>query len=207
MKWRRTKPPQTPRGLRIGIDLDGCLYPFVDCLRAWVESTEPQGRTFPAAHRWEFYKDWGFTTPEFLAHAHAAADAGHLFVSQPACRQDVAMMRVAMNAGHEIHLVTARGFGRRRGATSRRNTRRWLKAHQVPYTSLTFSEDKTVVPVDVFCEDNADNIRDLQATGTRTWVIDRLYNQDVAAPRASSVAGFLAAVMVGRNIELGQGSV
>jgi 5'(3')-deoxyribonucleotidase len=180
---------------RIGIDLDGCMYDFADSLRHYLESYEglhPDQLHKDATH-WGFYEDWGLTDEEFLLHCNRAADIGVLFGSGGCLDRADEDVRAAYAAGHEIHIITDRGFGTTPFA-SKRNTMRWLLKMDIPFHSLTFAKDKTVVRTDVMCEDKPANYEALVAAGTDAYLIDRPWNQDCeVAPgrRVASVGEFL----------------
>jgi hypothetical protein len=70
----------------------------------------------------------------------------------------------------------------------------WLGYWGIPVTSLTFSRDKTVVPVDAFIEDRPENFQDLLDAGVDSYLVDRPWNQDFdfdPARRVKSVAEYI----------------
>lgn len=155
--------------MRIGVDLDGCVYGFVSALREYIRQTE--GRTdLPQQTCWEFYEtDWGYTPEAFRELCDAGVDAGVVFAYGEPIPGSVEVLRRLKERGHSIHIVTSRHFGS--PGASERVTREWLDRHQVPYDSLTFSHDKTIVPTDIFIDDYSANVAALRAAGVEAWML------------------------------------
>lgn len=182
---------------RIGVDLDGVLYNFADAFREFLVTHHG----FRSEHcsdpqRWEFYEDWGIRLPQFLALCDQAADAQELWNHSgiwggAEVRESLHLLRAH---GHTLHIITHREFGRNK-AISAKETAIWLLRCQVPYDTLTFSKDKTVVKTDWMIEDNVDNYLALEAAGCRSVLIDRPWNQYlVDARRVKSVQEFASLV-------------
>jgi 5'(3')-deoxyribonucleotidase len=155
--------------MRIGCDIDGPLYPWIDDYRSWlVWEHDRNPHELPAPTIWHVYQEWGYTEQEFLDQCRKAVEARQMFLaSEP--RQDAmdALGRLS-DAGHSIHLVTARDFGTPMSET---NTIEWLEKWQVPHDTLTFSYDKTVIPTDCFIDDKVENVDALLAVGTDAWLL------------------------------------
>ena len=64
-------------------------------------------------------------------------------------------MRRLEEAGHNLHIVTARLVPDAEQAAAD-STRRWLATHHIPHTSLTITSDKAAVPTDIFLDDSTD---------------------------------------------------
>lgn len=182
---------------RVGIDLDGVLYNFESAFRQYL--MEEYG--FPAAQcpeptRWEFYEDWGIGLAEFRRICNEAADARRLWTREPlwggvGVRKALHDLQLD---GHTLHIITRRDFGTP-GSVSAWGTAAWLGECRVPYDTLTFSADKTILPTDWMIEDNVDNYLALEASGCRSVLIDRPWNQYlVDARRVKSVQEFASLV-------------
>jgi hypothetical protein len=102
-----------------------------------------------------------------------ASAAGHLFFSQEPHDGAVEGLHKLRELGHTLHIMTYRIFP---GAIN--NTDRWLEKHGVPFDSLSFTKDKTIVPVHVMIEDNVENARILRDNGTVAVVVNRAWNQE-----------------------------
>lgn len=161
--------------MRIGVDLDGVCFDFPASLRRYLETLGFSGLPTGEVRRWEFYEDWGLTLDEFLGYCNDGVDAGYVF-SGPARDRAPQAIRALKNAGHEIHIVTDRSFGKNPIA-SEDATLHWLYGHDIPFDSLTFSPDKTSVPTDVFIEDKLQNYDALAASGCKPYLVDRPWNR------------------------------
>lgn len=154
----------------VGIDLDGVVFDFVGALRhAFCGSLVPTP-AYPDPQRWEMWDDWGMAKADWIAATNGAVARG-LFREgwfYPGARKGLAAIKAA---GHRVHLVTARDCEQAGADTSE-----WLLRHGVAYDSLLFSRDKTVVPVDLFIEDNVDNAIALKEAGTPVFLIHRPWN-------------------------------
>lgn len=164
--------------LRIGWDLDGVLYNFGDSVRRYLEFTG-QGHVWKSGPTkeayWDFYKDWGWTSKQFVDFCNEGADAGFIFTG-PARPGAAEAVNAVKSMGHTIHIVTDRGFGSC-PSVSHANTTRWLREHGIPFDSLTFSADKTVVKLDMMIEDKLENYDALVASDVYTFLINRAWNQ------------------------------
>lgn len=173
--------------MRVGVDLDGVCYDFVDSVRRHLDRPE-----LPDADCWDFFKhQWGMTTADFLACCAEGVDAGVIFRTGEPLPETAWALHALKGMGHTIHIVTNRNFGKR----SVQNTADWLADHDLPYHTLTFAADKTTVPVDVFIEDNVENYQALDADGVAAFLMDRPWNRHLdTARRVWSLTDFVYAV-------------
>jgi phosphoglycolate phosphatase-like HAD superfamily hydrolase len=189
--------------LRVGVDLDGVVFDFVDSLRRHLTATLGRpAETMPDASTWDFYADdWGLTLEEFLAHCHEAANAGVLFTTGAPYPGVVDGLQSLLDAGHSVHLVTDRaGFGA--PGVAQAQTQAWLADNRVPFTSLTLTSDKTSVPTDVFIEDRPKFFTELTAAGVPTFLRSHRYNESVDCPpdrRVRDFSAFTRAVLARRH--------
>ena len=141
--------------MRVGIDLDHVVYPFTDVVAHYVhEATgRPLDELGPST-RWEFYVDWGYSLDEFLRLFAEGVDAGCIFGRGGPLPGAVPALRTLKALGHSLHVVTDRSVGR----CSQASTEAWLAEHHVPYDSVTYTSDKTVVRTEVFIDDRPENV-------------------------------------------------
>jgi hypothetical protein len=171
--------------LRVGVDIDDVLYPWYDRAHAACVAAGITNNVTPSS--WSPYTDYGCTDQEWFDVLGAGAIDGTLYNADPIPGALHALDRLR-DAGHTIHLVTARG-ALVRGRLIRAATIAWLDDHQVPHDSLTFSTDKRIVPVDAFIEDSARNVEQLEAAGITTYMVNRPYNQHLQHdPRVDTIA-------------------
>ena len=168
------------RPLRLGIDLDGCVYDFVDSLRRTVAArtaTAPSALTDACC--WNFYSHcWGMTLEDFLEHFTAGVNSGVIFATGQPEPDAVAVLAQLRRAGHTLHVVTDRASVGAPGV-AQSATATWLRANGIAVDSLTFSADKASVPTDLFIDDRSENYLALQGSGTQPVLFDRPWNQDV----------------------------
>ena len=159
--------------LRVGVDLDNVVYNFTKkaceaVLReGFVISSEPDC--------WDWFLPSGLTRERFLEIISDSVDDLQFFWKGDMLDNAADHISRLREAGHEIHIVTYRDYGKI--YTAEQATRYWLNTKGVEFDSLTFSQDKTVVSVDVFIEDNLDNYDALEAAGTKAYLVNRTYNQ------------------------------
>lgn len=187
--------PCSGRMLRVGLDLDGVCYDFVDSLRTYLVTRRGYDRTtLPDATRWEFFLDWGLTLQQFLDACHAGVDAGIIFRHGNPFAGVLAACRKIAAAGHEIHIVTDRSQGT--GTSAVDATRWWLAHHGLVHHTLTISRDKTTVPADLFIEDRVENYLALRAAGVDAYLLTRPWNAQLTdAHRVENLEEFAEVVI------------
>ncbi|TCC19929.1 hypothetical protein [Kribbella sindirgiensis] len=165
--------------MKIGVDIDDVIYPFMDTAHKLCEEAGiTNGRQVDAWHMWESY---GCTRKEFMAVMDAATLTGELYDALPIESAQWALKDLA-DAGHEIHLVTARGFGWNHGRLVRYLTERWVKEWQIPHASLTFAQDKAPVALklglEMFIDDRVKNYDELDVAGVNVWLLHAPHNEN-----------------------------
>lgn len=159
--------------LRIGIDLDGVAYDFT---KKFVEVARGKGYDLSdTPDCWNWFEECGMSRQQFEDLMHFSVDDLQLFWRGDVLDDAAQHISALKDAGHEIHIVTHRTSGYL--YSSEQATEYWLGYKGFRYDSLTFSADKTVVPVDVFIEDNLDNYDALEAAGIKAYLVNRPYNQ------------------------------
>jgi len=167
--------------LTVGIDIDDVLFPWYDLAHeASVAAGITNGVT-PSS--WAPFQDYGCTDQAWFDVLAGALHAG-MYEAPPIPGAVEAVRRIA-DAGHSIHIVTARGL-LAHGLTIKAATVAWIETHDVPHDALHFAGDKTTVRTDVFVDDHLKHTTALEAVGTMTWLVDRVYNRTEAHPRRIS---------------------
>jgi hypothetical protein len=179
------------RTLDIGVDLDGVVYDFARALRFYIHLTtgRPLADMPIPVSRWEFYEDWGYTLAEFLALFNAGVNSGVIFSVGRPFEGVGDGLRTLLADGHRIRIVTDRAANGNPGVAEAA-TRRYLVEHDLRYTSLTLSPDKTSVDTDVFIDDRDKNLWALRDHGTTIVVRDHAYNRHVDAITGRRVPDF-----------------
>lgn len=175
--------------LRVGVDLDECVYPFVDQFREWLVRQGWDRGALSPARSWRFWEEWGLDEIEFRAQFTRGVLDGFLFrVGDPVLGSVEALAEIAA-AGHHLIVVTDRNVD---GAVdaARVATWCWLVEHvvpRVPLTGLLITADKGSVDTDVFFEDSPVmwDLLDRDGATVPVWV-DRPWNQGRAGLRVMS---------------------
>lgn len=174
--------------LKIGVDLDEVVYPFVSVFRRWL--VEERGiRTAeecPHPTHWGFFKEWGLTTDSFMEEFVASINAGYVFhVGEPLPGSIEGLHQLA-ERGHELIFITARHIPGAE-AQARRATLKWLASHDVALSGLCISDDKGALQTDIFLEDAEHNYDSLEADGeTMPLLFTQRWNKDHPGRRVQS---------------------
>lgn len=164
--------------MRTGWDVDGVGFNFGDSCRRYLEYIG-QGHVWKSGPTpepyWDFYKDWGWTSAEFVDFCHAGADAGFIFSGPIREGYKEAIDRVA-SMGHEIIIATDRTFGSS-PKVSQSLTVEWFKQHRIRYDELHFTAVKSDANCDFFIEDKLENYDELTAKGCKAFLLNRPWNR------------------------------
>ena len=170
--------------LDIGIDLDGCAYPFHEAMRryaieiGYAPSTLPDPGKDPANYANGFYSSWGWDEAEFEKVFRKGVADGYIFFDGEPFPGAIETIQALHRGGHYIHVVTNRNLGR----LAHTNTVNWLEKYNIPFDSLMFVARKhLLVGLDLMIDDNPQNFREMQAEGIDVYLYDRPWNQDVDA--------------------------
>jgi hypothetical protein len=183
--------------MRVGVDLDGVCYDFAFHLRRYlVDGLGHDPARYAHTDSWDFWARWGWSEAHFRTMCDEAVDAGFLFSTGEPLAGTRDALEALVRAGHEVHIVTARRFGTAPRA-SERATQRWLGEHRLPFTSLTISVDKAVIPTDVFLEDYVPNYERLRESGSRPYLVNRAWNapHDDGRNRVADIGEFARVVL------------
>lgn len=176
--------------MRIGIDCDGVLYPFTEVFRLYAE--QETGERFGPVERWEFYKDWGMGTPEFLQLMEEACKGGFLFrYGTPPANCVNVMNWLACWPEHEVVIIT------HRGEYARHATEGWLRDWMIPYDELIIDSDKTRHGLDLLLDDGPHIIEKFREAGGRGVVFHRRWNRHIGGERVRSWLQFKSLIEEG----------
>jgi deoxypyrimidine-specific 5' nucleotidase type C protein (NT5C) len=166
--------------MRIGIDLDGCGYNVVAAHRKSCVYRGVPVEQLPEVTQWNYWNDWNMTFEEWKESADAAVDLHGCFATGVPMTGFVEALATFKHEGHTVHIVTNRTWGEYPVSA----TEEWLKTYKVPFDSLTFAADKTLIPCHIFVEDNVDNLAALRSAGVVAIAYDQLWNQEWQGLRA-----------------------
>jgi hypothetical protein len=164
--------------MRIGFDIDGIGFTFGDSCKKHLDHTG-RGHLWKSGPTpdpyWDWYKDWGWTSQEFVDFCNEAADCGCLF-SGPVREGYKEAIDAVANMGHEIIVATDRTFGAT-PSVSENITINWFIEHEMNYDELHFTADKTSANCDFFIEDKLENYDALILAGVKAYLLNRPWNQ------------------------------
>ena len=185
--------------MRIGFDVDEVLYKFTRAYHLWLNQYRGMSLNLDLeAHTWNWFEEWE-TKEQFGQNLHDSVDAGIMYwqgdLYEPGIAED---MRKLQAAGHTIHIVTARLFGKTK--CPEEATRTWFTSNNLPFDTITISKDKTAVETDYFIEDNEKNYDALEALGVQVYLVNRPHNlQNDSRRRVNSVKEFINIVLEREN--------
>lgn len=179
----------TSEGWDVGIDLDGCVYDFVAAIRGEVSLNHPHLDPSSEADSWTFYEQWGLSTDDFLDLYSAGVKSRRVLWQGEPIAGTVEGWHQLVSSGHRIHIITdRRPPGAEREAQAA--TLAWLAQHNLPYDSVTFSPDKTLIRSlarhperTVFIDDKHENHDALTSAGIKSFLMDRPWNQMASGAR------------------------
>ena len=194
---------------RIGFDIDGVTYKFVDAFRDYIhQSLGLPLDKMPPATRWEFYEDWGFSLQEYLQIIAEGTKHGDVFWKgdmYDGCKEVVDYLYHIR--GDEIIFITSRNIkGEPNLATLA--THHWLNnVAGLPYHELIMSDDKFGQNLDVLFDDAPYQFEKHSEAGEHGVVFDQPWNWHLQhAPRVHGWQGVLQYVEenlpAGRNINV-----
>ena len=134
----------------------------------WVHYRLPTGEPCPEDIYWDLWSDF-------------AADGGYL-TTEP-IPGAVEALRWLMWEGHNIHLVTARGF-MKNAENIKAWTPQWVADFAVPHKTLTFAQDKVGaqeilgVEFDAGIDDSPKNYSKLRDAGVEMWLQNHEHNAE-----------------------------
>lgn len=188
------------RTLDVMVDLDDVVFPMIDSVHHLAHEAGLHDNSRPLAS-WRGWEQYGCTETEFFDLWGTFARAGG-YVLTPPIPGAVEAMREAHDAGHRLHLVTARGFMAYADQV-RTWTPMWVERFAVPHASLSFSKRKPEVQsllgvrFDYAFDDSPPNAYALTAAGVPTFLVDHPHNAWVDdLPRVPDLATGLRRIVM-----------
>ncbi|MFV0308248.1 MAG: HAD family hydrolase [Desertimonas sp.] len=139
------------RALDILLDVDGVIYPFPELFTPWLAARLERELELDTSN-WEFYEHWGLDYAEFIDHLVSGVDEQSLWWTGDPYPDVVESFARLHDAGHRIHLVTARDVAGAESAMAA--TQHWLASYGLAVSSVSLAHDKPVV-LDVLALDPA----------------------------------------------------
>lgn len=165
---------------RIGLDIDGVAYRFVDTLRTYIHGkTGKPLEEMPPATTWDFFEDqWGITADEYVEFVVQGVKDKVIFWTGEIEQDVVKAVESLRNLGHEIVFITARKF---KGIEDLcvLATEYWLNSNGVYYDEVIVSNDKTGHNLDILLDDSPAQIQNQVVHGGHAVVFNQPWNADM----------------------------
>jgi hypothetical protein len=173
------------RKLVVGIDLDGCVYRFVDAMREFAHRVDGVPlHTMGEARSWDAMTvQWGWSAQEFTDRYRRALHQGELFWRGAAYPGALETLAALSASEHRVEVVTARVIDERDRELVHAATMHWLDAAGVHVDALHLRVDKQHVELDCAIDDAPHNVASLEAAGREAWLLDRPWNRDARSHR------------------------
>lgn len=177
------------------LDLDGVASGWLPNFHPWM--CEVKGLSPKNWVVWHGYREYGISDQEFVALLTTYAEEGG-FAEQEVLPFAAGVVRVLVEAGHSVHIVTDRP------AAALADTSWWIDTHLPGYTSLTVSRDKTVFkeygegPYYAI-DDRIENVESMRDAGIRAYLLTWPWNAHADLPRVSSLVEYANKVLNGSN--------
>jgi len=184
--------------LSVIFDIDDVLIPILSKVHEAIGAAglNPDNRNMT---RWEMHLDYGCTKEQWVEVFSSLAVPDGIYHAAPYPGVKQAMDNL-QDAGHDIHLVTARGF-HNHAEQIRKWTHEWKELWDIPGT-LTFAhrkgEEVSRLEADYAVDDGIHNVRDMTAAGATAYLMNRDHNlSDYWHPdyRVNSVSEFVLKVL------------
>ena len=179
---------------KLGIDIDDVLMPWYVAAHELCVAAGIGVGIDPCT--WQPWEEYGVDREVWADILGKATIDGGLY-DVPPFPGAVEALRRLLFAGHEIHLVTARGF-MQHGELIREHTRRWIEQYAVPCDSLSFEKHKpdavARLGLDYFLDDAVHNFQDIEQEclpGCQPYLLTAPYNKTFYPPfRLDTVGQF-----------------
>jgi len=160
------------RMARLGIDLDGVMYPFQEVFRKWVEWKHLTTPVPECPPKWYFYREWGIPDDRFVKMMEEGCLDGWVFWKGLPEKDSVTTVQRLKSEGHKIVILTTRGN------YAKPATKSWLEYWQIPYDELYLTADKTGYGIDALVDDRHKNIDAALSEGVRALMYTRPWNEE-----------------------------
>lgn len=201
------------RKLKVGFDIDDVFLHTYQALHEVCvrEGFAPQ---LPIPTTWSPFEEYGVDREVWVEALNRAAREGYLYRDIVPDEDALRALRELYWDGHEIHLITARGFLGEAEIIAE-HTEGWLIEYGVPHHSLSYSQTKGLDAVrlglDFFIDDNERNftevsrvLREVHGDIPRSYLLDRPWNKGAFAfegERVGSVQQYVDIIKEAANRE------
>lgn len=169
----------TTNNLRIGVDFDGVLFDHVPYILRGFRDRYGIDLNDEGLRHWDFYhyeavRAADLPPSKVYGLLQDIETDSLLHVEPPRDARAAPVMASWLEAGHEVHIVTARGHH------AEAATRLFLQTHGIPHSGLHMGV-RIKTGWDVLVDDAPHNVLTAAADGTLALLMDHPYNRDVPA--------------------------
>lgn len=173
---------------RIGIDLDGTVYNFVDQFRMYLHNSIGKPlEEMPPANTWNFFSDqWGIPAKEYHQLLRKGVEDGEVFWKGEAFPNAIETInKMYEQRLDEIVFVTSRGAHGKIVSQEQalKATKSWLDSTGVCYDYLLLTDEKDKLDLSVLIDDAPYQIEKAILAGQDTIIFDQLWNQHMTYVR------------------------
>lgn len=157
---------------RIGLDLDGCAYPFIEAFGKLCDFDPELVTTYDC---WE---QIGWTRHTWDTNLASAVDFYDIYNLEAPAPGYVDAVKTMQAAGHEVLIVTARGPRSHRRAAWMQ-TAEWVNDYEIPVDGVIMLDWKGGLPLDALVDDAPVH---LEAFGPGAIRFERPWNAGLVGP-------------------------
>lgn len=168
---------------KVGFDIDDVFLHTYQAMHVIAEKAGITNGVTPTS--WNPYDEYGCSREEWSEVINHATRMGWLYRDVVPDEDALRAVRELAWDGHEIHLVTARGFMGEKDIVEE-HTEGWLIEYAVPHASLSYSSVKGDVVnlrgIEYFLDDHVRNWQEIaERTMAQSYLLDRPWNQEAEA--------------------------
>lgn len=169
----------------LGVDLDECVFGYLPAIsnhmgiKGFKVPTEP-----PAA--FSMVENGWFETMELFRQTHGDAVENGLYEHLEVFEGASEILKDLSKSGYEINIITSRFVNPGQHGLVVAQTAIALDKNNIPYSSLSFLDNKTRFLADAYIDDGPHNLEPLQKLGRYTITFDQAYNRHIPGPRVNS---------------------
>lgn len=181
---------------KVMFDIDDVLYPCVQEIREYLITRGHSRQSLEITNGWDLHEQWGIPFDDLWLKINQGVADGVIFLKGEPFAGTKDAMDELKEDGHTIHLVTARNAGP--SGLAEKHTVEWLTHYDLPYDSLTFSSDKTIVHAAYALDDRVENVEALNVNSL-AFLMDQPWNQESCEARVYTIQEFVKEVQKWEN--------
>ena len=168
------------RPIRLGLDIDNTIGDFNKGMltRIMLEkgyTVEQAEALYPTPTDYSFVVSGWFPNVNSFKETFNNAEKNGVYRTMDVYPEAAKIIRqLAASGDVEIHLVSARN------KKWNDDTRAWLRAHRIPFKSITFTDAKEETDMDIYLDDAGYQLAKLKEHGKKVIAFDQLYNRSLS---------------------------